>query len=158
MADPDSDCNAVYQIVIPSEYRQYILYLAHEHVLSGHLGVTKTYHRILRHFFWPGLKRDVARFCRTCHICQLTGKPNQLIKPTPLLPIPVVGEAFEQVLVDCVGPLPKTKSGNQFLCTIMRRATRFPEAIPLRKITAPVILQTLLEFFLPRVVQTRLLS
>uniref|UniRef100_A0A8C1TD20 Gypsy retrotransposon integrase-like protein 1 n=1 Tax=Cyprinus carpio TaxID=7962 RepID=A0A8C1TD20_CYPCA len=158
VVDADVDWSAVYQIVVPSEYRQYVLSLAHEHALSGHLGVTKTYNRILRHFFWPGLKRDVVRFCRICHICQLTGKPNQLIPPAPLSPIPVVGEAFEQVLVDCVGPLPKTKSGNQFLCTIMCRVTRFPEAVPLRKITAPAIVKTLLQFFstfgLPKVIQT----
>ena len=30
-----------------------------------------------------------------------------------------------------MGPLPKTKSGNQYLLTIMCASTRFPEAIPL---------------------------
>ncbi len=144
-------------MVVPSKYRS-VLFLAHEHLLSGHLGVTKTYHRILQHFFWPGLKRDVAKFCHTCHTCQITGKPNQVIPRAPLSPIPVMGEAFEEVLVDCVGPLPKTKAGNQYLCTIMCRATRFPEAVPLRNIKAPVILKTLIKFFsifgLPKVIQT----
>ncbi|KAK2918459.1 hypothetical protein Q8A73_002830 [Channa argus] len=36
--------------------------------VSGHLGIRKTYQRILRYFFWPGLKADVAKFCRTCHV------------------------------------------------------------------------------------------
>lgn len=156
--DDDLDWNVVYQVVVPSTFRPQVLCLAHEHVLSGHLGITKTYNRILYHFFWPGLKRDVAKFCRTCHTCQIVGKPNQLIPPAPLSPIPVVGEAFEEMLVDCVGPLPKTKSGNQYLCTIMCRATRFPEAIPLQKITAPVILRMLIKLFstfgLPKVIQT----
>ncbi len=100
----------------------------------------------------------MAKFCRTCHTCQITGKPNQVIPRAPLSPIPVMGEAFEEVLVDCVGPLPKTKAGNQYLCTIMCRATRFPEAVPLRNIKAPVILKTLIKFFsifgLPKVIQT----
>ncbi len=156
--EEDLDWNVVYQVVVPLKYRSHVLCLAHEHLLSGHLGVTKTYHRILQHFFWPGLKRDVTKFCRTCHTCQIAGKPNQVISPAPLSPIPVIGEAFEEVLIDCVGPLPKTKAGNQYLCTIMCRATRFPEAIPLRKITAPVVLKALIKFFstfgLPKVVQT----
>ncbi len=126
-------------------------------MLSGHLGITKTYNRILRHFFWPGLKRDVVEFCRICHTCRCMGKPNQVILPAPLSPIPVIGEPFEHVIIDCVGPLPKTKSGNQFLLTIMCTATRFPEAIPLRKITAPVI-KALVKFFstfgLPKILQT----
>ncbi len=51
----------------------------------------------------------------------------------PFCPIPVVGEPFECFLVDCVGPLPRAKSGCQYLLTIMCVATRFPEAIPLKK-------------------------
>ena len=40
------------------------------------------------------------------------------------------------MIIDCVGPLPKTKSGNQYLLTVMCASTRFPEAIPLRNISA----------------------
>lgn len=150
--------SAVYQIVVPQVYRQHVLNLTHDHPWSGHLGVTKTYNRILMHFFWPGLKADVSQFCQTCHICQVAGKPNQVIPPAPLCPIPVIGEPFEYVIIDCVGPLPKSKSGNQFLLTIMCLATRYPEAIPLRKITAPAVVKALLKFFstfgLPKVIQS----
>lgn len=99
----------------------------------------------------------MARYCRTCHTCQLTGKPNQKVPPAPLHPIPAIGVPFEHVMVDCVGPLPKTKSGTEFLLT-MCVSTRFPEAIPRRKITAPLVIKSLLRFFttfgLPRLVQT----
>ncbi len=96
--------------------------------------------------------------CSTCSTCQLVGKSNQVVHPAPLQPIPAVGEPFEHVLVDCVGPLPRTKAGNQFLLTIMCMSTRFPEAIPLRKITAPAITRALIKFFttfgLPKIIQT----
>uniref|UniRef100_A0AAR2L1R3 Integrase catalytic domain-containing protein n=1 Tax=Pygocentrus nattereri TaxID=42514 RepID=A0AAR2L1R3_PYGNA len=46
----------------------------------------------------------------------------------------------------------------KFLLTIMCAATRFPEALPLRKITSQTIVKALLKFFttfgLPKVVQT----
>lgn len=104
------------------------------------------------------MKADVAKFCRTCVTCQFSGKPNQVIPRALLVPIPVMGEPFEHVIVDCVGPLPKSRSGNQCLLTIMCTATRFPEAIPLRKITAPVISNALVKFFsmfgLPKIVQS----
>lgn len=52
----------------------------------------------------------------------------------------------------------RQKSGNQFLLTIMCSATRFPEAIPLRKITSAAIVKSLIKFFstfgLPKIVQT----
>ena len=51
------------------------------------------------------------------------------------------------MLVDCVGPLPRTRSGNQYLLTIMCTSTRFPEAILLRNIKAKTIVKALTKFF-----------
>ena len=88
------DFGVVTQVVVPLKYRSDILSLAHDHQLAGHLGVNKTYDRVLRHFFWPGLKRDVVQFCKSCHVCQVIGKPNQTIPPAPLYPIPAeIGRA-----------------------------------------------------------------
>ena len=70
------------------------------------------------------------QFCRSCHTCQMVGKPNQPLPKAPLQPIPAFEEPFSRILIDCVGPLPKTKLGNQYL-TITCASTRFPEAIPL---------------------------
>lgn len=42
---------------------------------------------------------------------------------------------------------PRTKSGNKFLLTVMCSAMRFPEAIPMRKITAPAVVKALVKFF-----------
>lgn len=115
----NTDCDSVYQIVVPAECRQQVMSVAHESMWSGHLGITKTYRAILQHFYWPGLKSDISKYCRTCHVCQVVRKPNQIVPPAPLHPIPVMAEPFEQVVIDCVGPLPRTKSGNQYLLTIM---------------------------------------
>ncbi len=147
-----------FQVVVPEVYRSHISYLAHDHCLSGHLGIRKNLDCVLRHFFWPGVRSDMAQYCRSCHVCQIISKPNQSIPVAPLHPIPAIGEPFEQVLFDCVGPLPRTKSGNQYLITIMCAATRFPEAVPLRKVTVPAISRALFTFFtvfgLLRVVQS----
>lgn len=148
----------VNQVVIPVPYRATILNVAHDNPFSGHLGVRKTYDRILRHFFWPRLKRDVARYCKSCHTCQVAGKPNRTIPPASLYLIPVVCEPFECVLVDCVGPLPRTKAGNTFLVTVMCASTRFPEVFPVCKITTSVVVKVLTKFLslfgMPSVVQT----
>ncbi len=101
---------------------------AHDHALSGRLGVNKTFSCISRYFYWPGLKSAVSEYCRSCHVCQLAWKPNRAISNAPLHPIPVLSEPFERI-IDCVGPLPKTKSGFQYLLTLMCAATRYPEAI-----------------------------
>lgn len=50
------------QTVLPASYRLIVLKLAHENVLAGHLRVNKTFHRLSKYFFWPGLKTSVAKF------------------------------------------------------------------------------------------------
>ncbi|KAK0138160.1 Retrovirus-related Pol polyprotein from transposon 412 [Merluccius polli] len=150
----NEEWGTVYQIVVPTEYRTEILAFSAHDGLAGHMGMTKTYNRILQHFFWPGLKRDVARYCKSCHVCQVSGKPNQAITSAPLQPIP----AIEHEIIDCVVPLPRSRSGYQYLLTVMCTATRFPEAIPLRKITTRSVTRALLKFFafvgLPRIIQS----
>ncbi|XP_072180884.1 uncharacterized protein [Diadema setosum] len=154
----DEEWREVHQIVIPRVFRKHILSVSHESALGGHLGVNKTVDKILKHFFWPGLRRDVSDFCRTCHVCQVVGKPNQKIPPAPLNPIPAFDEPFSTVIIDCVGPLPKTKAGHEYLLTMMCASTRFPEAVPLRRITAQNVSKALVKFFttvgLPKVVQS----
>ncbi len=126
----ESGLSPDYQIVLPSGYRTAVLKLAHDHSLSGHLGSNKTFKRVAKYFYWPGLRSAVSRYCRSCHTCQLAGKPNQIIRPAPLQPILVMGEPFERLILDCVGPLPKSKAGYQYILTLMCATTRFPEAVP----------------------------
>ena len=123
--------------------------LAHSGPLAGHLGVSKTCRRILSHFYWPRIRSDVRKFCKECHVCQVVGNPNQKNPITLLKPIPAFTEPFSKVMIDCVGPLPKTKAGNQYLLTIMYTSTRFSEAVPLRNIKAKTIIKTLVKFFIP---------
>jgi len=75
-----------------------------------------------------------------------------------LQPIPALEEPFSRIIVDCVCPLPKTKSGNQYLLTITYVSTRFPEAIPLTNIKCKTIVKALVKFLTlvghPKIVQS----
>lgn len=120
-----------------------VIQYCRSHDGSGHMGVGKTYDRILRHFFWPRMKRDVAAYIRTC---QVTGKPNQSMKVAPLYPISSVDQPFEHLVLDCVGPLPRSRSGALYLLTVMCQSTRYPAAYPMRTLTAKSVVRTLTQF------------
>ena len=154
--DSDFVGEPVFQVVVPDKFRDTVLKIAHDE--SGHLGVRKTYDRVLRGFFWPKLKRDVSNYVKTCHTCQLTGKPNQCVKPAPLCPIPAVGKPFEHLIIDCVGPLPTSRSGCSYLLTVMCQTTRYPAAYPLRSISVRSVVKALTQFIsifgIPRVIQS----
>ena len=156
-APADADWAVIHQVVVPKVYREGILNIAHSIPLGGHLGINKTVDKVQRHFFWPCLRRDVRDYVKTCHTCQVVGKPNATPSTAPLHPIPAFHEPFQKILLDCVGPLPKTRAGNEYLLTIMCTATRFPEAIPLRNITAKDVSKAFTKFSfvgLPKEVQT----
>ena len=53
--------------------------------------------------------KDVAKWCKECHTCQLGGKPNQNIPQAPfnLCPIQVFKKSFSHIIFDCVGHCPK---------------------------------------------------
>ena len=130
-----------HQTVVPKICRSEMLSLGHETAMSGHLGVNKTYHKTLNHFYWSGLKADVLNYCRSCHTCQVVAKLNQVIPKAGLQPILAFDEPFSMIIIDCVGPLLKTKSGSEYLLIIMCASTRFPETIPLRNIKTKTIVK-----------------
>ena len=107
----DDEWTVYHQIVVHRAYRPAILHVAQETPLSGNLCVNKTYHKILNHFFWPGLKSDVYQHCKSCQTCQMVGKPNQTIPKAYLQPIPAFDKPFSRIIIDCVGPPPQKKSG-----------------------------------------------
>lgn len=153
----EEDWSDEYQIVVPSSIRNQIISMAHDG-LSGHLGVQKTYKKLLSHYFWPGMRKSISEYVKSCHTCQMVGKPNQPIPPAPLTPVPIMSEPFEKVMIDCVGPLPPTRKGSKYLLTIMCTASRFPIAIPLKNITARNIVNHLLLTFanygIPKILQS----
>ena len=89
--------------------------------------------------------RDVAGFCRNCPECQRTAKGNQL--KVPLFPLPVMKEPFERIAMDIVGPLNCSKKGNQYILVVCDYATRYPEAFPLRSISAEAMAEHLMQLF-----------
>lgn len=97
--------------MVPHRFRQAVLELCHGGV-AGYMGIRKSYDRMARRFFWPGIKRDISWYIKECHTYQITGKPNQKVPVAPLQPIPVVPMPFEHLLVDCVvGHCPLHKLG-----------------------------------------------
>ena len=133
------------QLVVPIKHRREIIEMAHGAKLSAHLGNKRTTSKILRDFYWPGVARDVTAFCKACEGCQRGSRTA--VSRAPLQPLPVMEEPFRWVAVDIVGPLQRTKQGNKYVLTFMDFATRYPEAIPLRKIDAATVAEALCQIF-----------
>ena len=114
-------------------------------MLAGHFGVKKTYAKIAKTFLWPKMWMQVKAFVRSCAGCQRAAR-NSLAR-APLQPLPVVSEPFSKVAFDLVGPLPRTSSGYKYLLTAMCLYTKYPEAIPLKRVDNVTVLEGLMEVF-----------
>ena len=58
------------QLIVPEQYRELVMQLAHESILTGHLSVTGSVHKVLSEYYWPGIYRDVKRFVQSCEVCK----------------------------------------------------------------------------------------
>ncbi|XP_075547607.1 uncharacterized protein LOC142582079 [Dermacentor variabilis] len=134
------------QLVVPTKYREDLLSLCHGNGWSGHLGIHKSKERLLMEYYWPGCPKDVENFVRSCDACQRSGKPGETWK-APLKVVPLITEPFRRLVIDMVGPLPKTKSGYRYLFTMLCPATKFPEAIPLKERSSTEVVDALLTVF-----------
>ncbi len=115
--------------------------------MAGHLGIKKTTDRIQRQFFWPGMRGDITRYCRSCDVCQKTVKRGTIPK-APLGRMPLIDVPFKRCAVDLIGPIsPPSEGGHQFILTLVDYATRYPEAIPLKKTTTEEVAEALLDIF-----------
>ena len=86
-------------------------------------------------FHWRNMYTDIAKHCRSCEVCQKHAKAHP--KPYPMQEREVMSVPSERVNIDVVGPFPKARGGFQYLLTYIDEATRWPEAIALRKTTTP---------------------
>jgi len=49
-----------WKIVVPKDRRKDILHRCHDKPTSGHVGVFKTFGKLLQHYYWPKMRKDVA--------------------------------------------------------------------------------------------------
>ncbi|KAK7090171.1 hypothetical protein V1264_010004 [Littorina saxatilis] len=135
------------QVLVPQPLRRQVMEVAHDSIMGGHLGVKKTSDRIQAAFYWPGLHADVTRFCRSCDICQKT-IPRGRVPKVPLQKMPLIDRPFKRVAIDLIGEIkPPSEAGHRWVLTLVDYATRYPEAVPLKKIDTETVAEALVDIF-----------
>ncbi len=95
----------------------------HDCVTAGHPGRERTYSRLQRTCFWPGMYTDIRKFVRSCDVCQRT-KPRNQPAANVLQPLPVPQQRWESVALDLITDLPRTTSGVDAIVTFTDRLSK----------------------------------
>ena len=131
-------------LVIPAELRAEILLTYHDGALGGHLSKRKTYGRIRRKYFWPGMEDDVKEWIKRCQLCA-TRRDTGVRTKVPLKPIPPPLAPMELTAMDVLGPLPLSRLGNKYIIVFSDYFTRWVEAYPMIDQKAETIAQIFVE-------------
>jgi hypothetical protein len=130
----------VKRIFIPKSLRKKVMEAYHDNF--GHFGYAKTLNFIKNKYYWPKFRKEIENYVATCESCGV--KKGAVRKVGTLAPIPV-GEAFEMVGMDIVGPLTETNKGNKYILVISDYLTKYPEAFAMKDISAESVAKILVE-------------
>jgi len=127
------------RIYVPSDpaLKTKILHESHDVPISGHVGVKKTTDHILRNFTWPNLYAEVKDYVTSCLACQ-TNKPRNTLQMGLLQPLPIPDNRWEQVSMDLITQLPKTKNGFDAIVVFVDKLSKMVHYAPTStSVTAP---------------------
>jgi hypothetical protein len=126
--------------------QQQILHQFHSSPLAGHMGNQKTYSKIKREFYWPGMKTDICTFIRECDIRQRNKVEN--IHQTGLLqPLPIPSQVWTDVSMDFIDGLP-TSHGKDVILVVIDRLSKYAHFLPL---SHPYTANTVAQIFLDQI-------
>nr|GFB00879.1 retrotransposable element Tf2 [Tanacetum cinerariifolium] len=131
------DDNVLWQdtrLCVPNDatLREALLTEAHGSSFSIHPGSTKMYHDLKQHFWWSGMKQDVATFVSRCLICQQVKIEHQRASGLlQSLDIPVW--KWDKISMDFVTGLPRTQRRHDAIWVVVDRLTKSAYFLPIRK-------------------------
>jgi hypothetical protein len=111
--------------------RETILKEAHDSASTIHPRSTKMYQDLKLKYWWYGMKKDVDAHVALCDICQ--GVKAEYERPTGLLqPLEVPEWKWEEISMDFIVELPRTRDGYDSIWVIVDRLTKVAHFIPVK--------------------------
>ena len=98
-----------HQLVLPANLGKTVLEGLDSNLVGGHMGAAKTLAKAHAQFYWPGQKKDVVMWCKSCATCNSQKAPQG--RPRAPLETSIGQRPLQRVEMDTLGPLPGTPRG-----------------------------------------------
>ena len=113
------------------ELKKEIMEEAHSSTYAMHPGRPKMYHTLREHYWWRGMKKDIAKFVSKCLICQQFKAEHQ--RPARLLQsLPIPQWKWEKITMDFMVGLLRCQSGYDAIWVIVDRLTKLAHFLPMK--------------------------
>ena len=120
----------IHQLILPSVMREEVLKACHEEM--GHQGHNRTLQLVRQRCFWPGMSKDVDKWCAECERCTFA-KCAARVRP-PMESI-IATRPLEILAIDYTVLEPST-NGMENVLVLTDVFSKFTQAIPTRDQTA----------------------
>ena len=111
------------------ELKREIMEEAHSSAYAIHPSSTKMYHTLRDHYWWKGMKKEIAFFISRCLTCQQVKAENQ--KPArKIQPLPILICKWDKITLDFVIGLPRTRRQHDAIWVIVDRLTKSTHFLP----------------------------
>ena len=117
--------------------------MLHSDFPAQHFGILKTFHAARKRFYWPNMYRDIQTYIGSCTVC-LENKRSQHRANPPM-------SLYDKVDIasmwhcDLLGPLPLTKTRNQYIAVCVDRFSRYLVTFPMKRKTQDQFFQGFFE-------------
>jgi len=122
------------KLCIPrTSLRDFLSWEVHAGGLAGHFHQNKIIKVVKHRFYWPSLKRDVAKIGSQYRTCQLDKQQKQIAGP--YTPLPVPNCSWQDVSLNFILELPKTQKKHNSILVVVDRFSKMAHFIPCFKIS-----------------------
>jgi hypothetical protein len=131
------------RLYVPNDpsLRTRLLHECHDTPTSGHLGKDKTIDQVKRRFYWPRMDDEIHKYVTSCDSCQ-RNKPSNQAKIGLLQPLPIPDRPWQQVSLDLITQLPRSKLGNDAIVVFVDKLTKMVHYVATTTtVTAPQLSQ-----------------
>ena len=131
------------RVVVPPALIVDFLDRSHGDLVAGHAGEKRTYARLSKFCYWPGMRKDVCNKVRTCEVCQ-SARPNRMSKMVPVKP-QRARFPLDVVQADLVKFFPPSH-GYQYVMVMEDRFSKYCCLYPLRGKSTTLVAKALTQF------------
>ncbi len=124
-------------VYIPSKLRQHFVKEQHSLPAHGHQGVARTFERIARDYYFPGMRKHVERIVGGCDLCAKS-KASRHAPYGLLQSPPTANRAWKSIAFDFIVKLPLSKepmTGTKFdsIWVVTDLCTKFGHFVPYKE-------------------------